>query len=233
MFGKNTIYKQQQFNNKDYLSIKDIFYTIQGEGPFTGHPAVFVRTGYCNLQCDFCDTDFDTNIREMFVTEILRDIDKYNCKLVVITGGEPLLQSRILILIQSLLNNGYKVQIETSGSLYIDGLETVAMNKDLTIVCSPKTGQLNSNLEPLISCYKYVVASDNYDNSDGLPIKVSQGSSSRIKLAKPKNSKPVYLSPMDEYDKAKNLLNQRVVVEQCLKHNYILSLQVHKIIGVE
>jgi organic radical activating enzyme len=149
----------------------------------------------------------------------------------VITGGEPMLQPKITELVERLLSMNFVVQLETSGSLYIDDLPYD--NEDLMVVCSPKTGKINPQLEQHIFAYKYVVSSDNYSEKDGLPRFIPQGNGSTI-VARPNNENAeIYLSPMDVYDPIKNAKNVETVTQLCLKHGYILSLQVHKIIGVE
>src|SRR3990167_7916538 len=115
MFGKNKITKPS-FGDGYVLAIKEIFATLQGEGPFAGEPSVFVRLGGCNLQCKFCDTDFE-NSTNITLESLLLTIEHLSIskakrvrKLVVITGGEPFLQP-IELLCEKLIKSGYKVQI--------------------------------------------------------------------------------------------------------------------------
>ncbi len=103
------------------LRVAEVFPSIQGEGPFIGLYSVFVRLAGCNLRCPFCDTKYALDLRagkKLTVNQILEIVDKYKPSLVVITGGEPLLQRRQLnSLVDSLLKFGYRVQIETNGTL--------------------------------------------------------------------------------------------------------------------
>src|SRR4051812_4694104 len=99
MRGNNPIRKPVQDEGRE-LGVKSIFPTLQGEGPYTGHPAVFVRLGGCNLACSFCDTDFE-GFSTLGVTGIVEQVTKLAVNeagervrhLVVITGGEPLRQN--------------------------------------------------------------------------------------------------------------------------------------------
>ena len=77
------------------MRINEIFYSLQGEGHFTGRPAIFIRLAGCNLRCPFCDTDF-TSYTEMAVADILKAIASYPARFVVLTGGEPSLQLNFL-----------------------------------------------------------------------------------------------------------------------------------------
>ena len=100
------------------LKINEIFYSIQGESSHTGLPCIFIRLTYCNLRCSYCDTDYAFyNGTDMKISEIISEIDKYPTDLVMITGGEPLLQENCIYLMQELLNKDYSVMLETSGSL--------------------------------------------------------------------------------------------------------------------
>lgn len=71
--------------------IKEIFYSIQGEGKWTGLPAIFIRFAYCNLKCSWCDTNWD-NPTKMSLDEIENEVKKYPAKHIIFTGGEPTLQ---------------------------------------------------------------------------------------------------------------------------------------------
>ena len=102
------------------LRINEIFYSIQGESSLSGLPCIFIRLTYCNLRCTWCDTDYSFHEgKNMTIDEILKEIKKYKCKLVEVTGGEPLLQKGSIKLMESLISNGYKVMLETGGSLPI------------------------------------------------------------------------------------------------------------------
>lgn len=105
------------------LKVNEIFHSIQGESSFAGWPCVFVRLTYCNLRCDYCDTmySYEEGV-EMSLDEIMEKVNSYNCKLVEITGGEPLVQEETPELARRLLESGFDVLIETSGSLDIGAL---------------------------------------------------------------------------------------------------------------
>lgn len=106
------------------IKINEIFYSIQGEGTNTGLPCIFVRLTYCNLRCSYCDTEYAFHEGENFtIEEILNSIKQYKCNLVEITGGEPLVQKESLDLITQLCDAGYKVMLETGGSLAIKNVD--------------------------------------------------------------------------------------------------------------
>jgi len=105
------------------MKINEIFYSLQGEGKWTGRPNIFIRTSGCNLRCSFCDTTYAYyDGKEMSINEILSQISKYPCKYICLTGGEPLLQNEILDLIDALLKKDYKIYLETNGSINIKKL---------------------------------------------------------------------------------------------------------------
>ena len=108
------------------MKINEIFYSIQGEGNWTGLPNIFIRATGCNLRCSFCDTKYayDDGV-EMKINEIIEDITKYPCKHICLTGGEPLLQKDIFELIESLLKRDYKICLETNGSIEIKKLSDI------------------------------------------------------------------------------------------------------------
>lgn len=120
------------------LNISEIFYSIQGEGTRAGLPCVFVRLQGCNLRCEWCDTPYALEIKQieqiMTFREILKHINSFNCNFIEFTGGEPLVQSNSIDLMNYLNENGYTVAIETSGSKLIDKLHSEII-KILDIKC--------------------------------------------------------------------------------------------------
>lgn len=106
------------------LKINEIYYSIQGESSKTGLPCVFVRLTYCNLRCSYCDTEYAFyDGRDMTLDAIVDQVKKYNCKLVEITGGEPLFQDECLDLMKMLCDEGFGVMLETGGSLPIQNVD--------------------------------------------------------------------------------------------------------------
>ena len=101
--------------------IVEIFHSVQGEGAKSGIPHIFVRFGKCNLKCEWCDTDFET-FEEKSCIEILSEIFQYDCKNIVYTGGEPMLND-LWPLTRLLRKRGHNISIESNGTIPIpDGL---------------------------------------------------------------------------------------------------------------
>jgi 7-carboxy-7-deazaguanine synthase len=99
------------------LKVNEIFYSIQGESSFLGIPFVFVRLTGCNLRCSYCDTKYAYEEgEELTVEQILKQVKKYKCSYVEITGGEPLLQDDTPFLVDSLIDKGFNVLVETNGT---------------------------------------------------------------------------------------------------------------------
>ena len=106
------------------MKVNEIFYSIQGESAFSGLPCVFIRLTGCNLQCSYCDTKYAYDEgEEKSIDEIIQKVKTYNCNLVQITGGEPLLQADCIILTNELVNNQKQVLVETNGSQDISELK--------------------------------------------------------------------------------------------------------------
>src|SRR5690242_7614767 len=98
------------------LTINEIFYSIQGESSFSGQRCVFVRLTACDLRCSWCDTAYAfTEGRKREIDDILAEVDGYDCDLVEVTGGEPLLQEEVYPLLTRLLESGRRVLLETGG----------------------------------------------------------------------------------------------------------------------
>lgn len=221
----------KKINDINHLEVNSIFKTIQGEGPFSGQPAIFVRLAGCNLQCPFCDTEY-TKYEILDPCSVISRIKlvkgNSNIKLVVITGGEPFRQN-IYYLVQMLLNY-FRVQIETNGTIY---RQLSYDHKNLTIVCSPKTAIISSKLKPHIDAYKYVLSSDSVAD-DGLP-QFALGHKQNSNVSRPDEDfeGPVYVQPMDSKNKRINELNIEACKRSVIDFGYTLCLQTHKIIGVE
>lgn len=102
------------------MKINELFLSIQGEGLQTGLPTFFIRTTGCNLRCTYCDTKYAyTKGQDMTIEAIVNEIHKQPFDLICFTGGEPLMQLEAKLLIQKLLQENYKVCIETNGSIDI------------------------------------------------------------------------------------------------------------------
>ena len=155
MFGMNEIVGKKFFKDapKDELLVTSRFYTLQGEGPFRGHPAYFIRLAKCNLACSFCDTYFDSGTWRNFVylfEEMDVVIDDFYKKrdmetpawadelprknvVLVITGGEPSLQNNLVPFLNYAKNYFTEMQIESNGINILEGLP-----EEVTLVVSPK-----------------------------------------------------------------------------------------------
>jgi organic radical activating enzyme len=226
MYGTNPVMKQE-LTDGDYLDVQEIFYTLQGEGPFQGQPSVFVRLGGCNLKCFWCDTEFDsyTNMHILHIAAEVARVSKPSTKLVVLTGGEPLRQSIIPLLEELCLK--WHVQIETAGTLWVDGLEKFTEKFNCTIVCSPKTPKIHPMILQYCKNYKYVVAENEVDDQ-GFPSMSTQVKSVAMRIARPAHLARVYLSPRDDKDLTKNYNNKKFVAQTCLKFGYTFTHQLHK-----
>lgn len=148
------------------MRITEIFHSIQGESSYAGRPCVFVRTTGCNLRCVWCDTEYSFHGgRDMSVDEILGEVRRLgpDCRLVELTGGEPLLQRDIGDLATALLARGYTVLCETSGSVPVDRVPAEVI-KIVDLKC-PGSGEVEANdwsnldrLDPARDELKFVIA---------------------------------------------------------------------------
>lgn len=126
------------------MKINEIFKSIQGESIYMGTPTLFIRTAGCNLRCTYCDTKYAYNEgKEISVDELLNIVDSFGMEYVEITGGEPLLQKDTPVLIERLLDKGYKVIVETSGSQDIGLIKEEAMIV-MDLKC-PSSGESKKN----------------------------------------------------------------------------------------
>lgn len=126
------------------LVVNEIFYSLQGESSHAGRPCVFIRLTGCNLRCSYCDTKYAYEEGEdMDVNEIIDRLSAYPCRLVEVTGGEPLIQEDTPVLIQALLARNYEVLLETNGSLNIDSVDPGCV-RIVDIKC-PSSGEEGNN----------------------------------------------------------------------------------------
>ncbi|WP_319525280.1 radical SAM protein [uncultured Desulfosarcina sp.] len=126
------------------LTVNEIFYSIQGESVYAGLPCVFVRLTGCNLRCRYCDTRYAYDEGSaMAVGPIMDRVASFDCNLVEITGGEPLLQDRTPELAAALLAKGYEVLVETNGSLDIDRVDR-RCSRIMDVKC-PSSGEASKN----------------------------------------------------------------------------------------
>jgi len=126
------------------MRITEIFYSIQGESSHAGRPCVFVRLTGCNLRCRWCDSEYTfTGGERMSIDEIAAQVKGYGCKLVEVTGGEPLAQAESFDLIHRLCEEGFEVLIETSGSIDVTPVDPRA-KLILDLKC-PGSGEVEKN----------------------------------------------------------------------------------------
>lgn len=221
MFGMNEIVGQKFFKDApvDQLLVTSRFYTLQGEGPFRGEPAFFLRLAKCNLACSFCDTYFDSGTWKSF-DEILEEsghvITEFYTKRnmdvpawaiahpdrkirLVITGGEPSLQSNLLPFMEKAKDIFEKIQIESNGIKVLENLPSY-----VTLVVSPKClekdGKAVKYLEPSrdmlerADCLKFVMCAPElgqFTPYAEVPHWAHRWSA--------KTGKPVFVSPMNIY----------------------------------
>ena len=127
------------------LKVNEIFYSLQGESSQSGRPCTFIRLAGCNLRCSYCDTGYAyENGIEMSVDQVVRTVAKYDCPLVLVTGGEPLIQDEVVDLMDRLLELEYLVMLETNGSRDIKSVPEGVMVV-LDMKC-PGSGEMDNNL---------------------------------------------------------------------------------------
>ena len=128
-----------------FLRISEIFHSIQGESTWAGLPCTFVRLTGCPLRCVWCDTTYAFHGGErLSLAEILGQVEGFGCSLVEITGGEPLIHANAFRLTTDLLERGFTVLVETSGSVDVGPLDSRA-HKIMDLKC-PGSGEETQNL---------------------------------------------------------------------------------------
>ncbi len=127
------------------MRVTEIFFSIQGEGTRAGLPCVFVRFTGCDLRCVYCDTAYAFHGgQDMTQESILEAVERHPCKLVLLTGGEPLLQRELPELARRLLERGYEVTVETHGQRPLDALPTGVVR--IVDVKTPDSGEVATDL---------------------------------------------------------------------------------------
>lgn len=216
MFGKNDIVGKKFFEKAEgKLLVTSVFITLQGEGVFSGQPAVFVRLAMCNLACSFCDTYFnsgdwytvndlmgkiDAVISEYFNQEVPEWASYWNMprKLgVVVTGGEPMLQDALVPFLEEANKEFTWTQIESNGTQYqpIPDLTTLVISPK----CSEKNGKPIKYLQPnekvldRADCLKFVISGDPGSPYNSVPDWALEW--------RKIEEKPVFVSPMNIYNR--------------------------------
>ena len=189
------------------VQLSEIFYSIQGEGTWTGTPAVFVRLAGCNLACDFCDTDYALK----FIATIEGVVDRVraeggDCPMVILTGGEPLAQAATPALIEALRADGRRVHIESNGTIY------AKLPDDVWLCVSPKE-RVDPRMAKRANEAKLIV--DTRVPEEHLALFADKSTV----LLQPEGNKPA---------------NVKIALDYAKQHpaRFRLSLQTHKFIGV-
>lgn len=226
MFGTNEVIGKKYFRDapEESLFVTSMFFTLQGEGPYAGMPAIFIRLAKCNLDCSFCDTFFDDgdwmtyNEIETKMYQTICDywntkgqsvplwalpkqpegpFDYYPNIVLVMTGGEPLLQDNISTFMKRELPKFKQVQVESNG------IPDTVVPDGVTLVCSPKCLEKNGvavkyftpskTILERADCLKFVMTAE-----AGNPYNTVPDWALEWKLKNPK--KEIYVSPMNMYN---------------------------------
>lgn len=213
----------------DGLKIQEIFSSIQGEGRWTGTPAMFIRTSGCNLNCEFCDTDHTSAAKFIRNEHIVRQAQAQRkaypgIQHIVLTGGEPLFNLPNEDLVQQLINLGFRVQIETNGTCVPSWLKECKPlhGPKLWVTCSPKRN-LNYHILRYADEFKLL-----HEAKTGTHIPVGVRLARRSLLAQGK----IYIQPIFTSRKTTTAQNIRSAIAECKKLGAPLSLQTHKLINV-
>lgn len=204
------------------LKINEIFHSIQGESTKAGLPCVFVRLTYCNIRCVYCDTEYAFyEGSDRSIDDIIAEVRSYKCNLVEITGGEPLVQENVHILMKELCDLGFEVLIETGGSLPIENIDSrVKVIMDIKTPYSKmekKNRYENIQYLKLNDEVKFVIGSrDDYEW-----VKEMIGKYDLVKKAE-----QVLLSPV--FDKVENVQLAEWILQDKLDVRF--QLQMHKYI---
>ena len=200
------------------MKVNEIFYSLQGEGHYTGTPAVFVRFAGCNLRCWFCDTDFEKGV-EMSEDEIVEAVLQYPTRYVVLTGGEPTLQITAS-LCDKLHAHGLYLMMETNGTRPLpEGCQID------WITCSPKLIDVEEG--------KRKIATIRLRHIDELKVVFEDSPTQDMALYEQIPATEYRLQPCDTQDPLCNQAILNKTIKYILQHpKWKLSLQTHKILHV-
>lgn len=235
--------QQQEPQTKNFgerVEIVDIFHTLQGEGPFTGRAAIFIRLAGCNLQCPWCDTDYTSGRHWHTVQEITKAIVEMldyhrGTHLIVITGGEPLRQDIVPLIKVLYATTGAHVQIESNG-VYGPPVDLIDMIREhaVTYVVSPKTSVIHKEAKLWASNFKYVISANSIHPDDGLPMQ-ALGHKASPYIARPNTMFPrtkIYVNPEDHQDPVINQKNLEACRNSALDFGYTMGVQLHKLVNL-
>ena len=146
------------------LRVTEIFRSIQGESTHAGRPCTFVRLTGCPMRCVWCDSEYTfTGGDHVLIEDVMKQVRDFGCRLVEVTGGEPLAQPEALALITKLCDEGYEVLIETGG--YVSTSEVDQRAKIILDIKCPGSGEAERNhwpnldlLRPDLDEAKFVIA---------------------------------------------------------------------------
>lgn len=244
MFGTNEIVGKKFFKEapKDSLFVTSMFFTLQGEGPYAGMPSLFIRLTKCNLDCSFCDTFFDDGdwmtyqeinakayhticnfwnddgkaVPEWVLPKGTISGMEYPNIVLVITGGEPLLQDNLSEFMREQVSKFKAVQVESNGILSTDVPDGV------TLVCSPKCSEKNgvatkyfapsSTILERADCLKFVMSADQNSPYSSIPDWAFEWKNKNPK-------KEIYASPMNVY----NSFPQKIKLLRAEKGNITMA----------
>ena len=185
--------------------ISEIFYSIQGEGYFTGQQAIFIRFSGCNLSCSFCDEPTHKEKGTILtIDQLLNKIKAYSeCRFIILTGGEPTLQPHFAELVNILQENQYFVAVETNG--------TNPLN------CSPNWVTVSPKTEDFIAGDELKLV---YQNQD-------------LKQFEKLPFKHFYIQPQNDRNKLNNHAVKQCLSVVEKNPNWKLSLQIHKVLNIK
>lgn len=202
--------------------INQIFYSLQGEGQWTGTPMLFIRLSGCNLHCPFCDTpdQITDSLTQWQILDKLVNLNE-NTKRVLITGGEPTIHD-LFGLVETLRDSGYTIHLETNGSQTEFAWQSKLFD---WVSLSPKTAQLSEVALYLADEVKFLVGIDNWRE------KIQTFMNRYRFFLEPEPL--LYLMPLADGQLINNS-NVQDAIDYCLTHpEFSLTLQTHKIIGVK